>query len=213
MTESNNEEIDILSTLSEASQRLTELGEYALGEKLGLVNEVLSRSTIILNHPFITTAEAADVLGVPLSKVRGWFKGGVLNGYVHGRTELISPRSVKKLIDEAPAYRAREAEFNRRYPVFLTIPESSEELDEENSSAQVEKSTKTKSLDRFPPFRQAPPGTVFVTTGEAMKLLSVKSINTVKAWAEQGYIDGYRKGQRIVVSVDSIDRWNPKEPN
>ena len=45
-----------------------------------------------------------------------------------------------------------------------------------------------------------------VASGEAATLLGVRSINTIKKWAIDGLIDGYRRGGRIMVTRASIER-------
>ena len=46
-----------------------------------------------------------------------------------------------------------------------------------------------------------------MTTGEAARLLGVRSINTVKAWVRDGLLDGMHVGGRMKVSRASIERW------
>jgi excisionase family DNA binding protein len=50
-----------------------------------------------------------------------------------------------------------------------------------------------------------PPGGV-LTTGEAAARLGIKSITTVKRWAMDGVLDGYRRGGRMMVSAASVER-------
>ncbi len=45
-----------------------------------------------------------------------------------------------------------------------------------------------------------------MTTGEAAKALGIRSVNTVKRWATQGLLTGYRRGGRIMVSSESVAR-------
>jgi excisionase family DNA binding protein len=45
-----------------------------------------------------------------------------------------------------------------------------------------------------------------VTTGEAARLLGVRSVNTIKRWVADGILEGYRRGSRILVARASIDR-------
>jgi excisionase family DNA binding protein len=52
---------------------------------------------------------------------------------------------------------------------------------------------------------QAPPMDL-ITTGEAAELLGVRSINTIKRWARDGLLEGYRRGGRMMVSRASIQR-------
>jgi excisionase family DNA binding protein len=50
-----------------------------------------------------------------------------------------------------------------------------------------------------------PPGGV-ITTGEAARLLGIRSVNTIKRWVHDGTLAGYRRGSRILVSRDSVDQ-------
>jgi len=45
-----------------------------------------------------------------------------------------------------------------------------------------------------------------LTTGEAAARLGIKSITTVKRWAMDGVLDGYRRGGRMMVSAASVER-------
>jgi excisionase family DNA binding protein len=45
-----------------------------------------------------------------------------------------------------------------------------------------------------------------ITTGDAAKLLGIRSINTVKRWVRDGTLQGYRRGGRILVSRESVQR-------
>lgn len=45
-----------------------------------------------------------------------------------------------------------------------------------------------------------------VTTGEAAQMLGVRSITTVKRWALDGLLDGYRRGGRLMISRTSVER-------
>jgi excisionase family DNA binding protein len=55
-----------------------------------------------------------------------------------------------------------------------------------------------------PEKRAEPPGGV-MTTGEAAQLLGVRSINTVKRWAKDGTLEGFRRGGRVVISRRSVE--------
>jgi excisionase family DNA binding protein len=46
----------------------------------------------------------------------------------------------------------------------------------------------------------------FLTTTEAAKLLGVRSINTIKQWASQGRLEGYRLGSRVLVARWSVEQ-------
>src|SRR5438132_12370867 len=58
-----------------------------------------------------------------------------------------------------------------------------------------------------------PPGRV-MTTSQAAAMLGVRSINTVKRWAREGELEGFRRGGRILVSCASVERMrhNPAVP-
>ncbi|MGE3273325.1 MAG: helix-turn-helix domain-containing protein [Chloroflexota bacterium] len=45
-----------------------------------------------------------------------------------------------------------------------------------------------------------------VTTGEAAQLLGVRSVNTIKRWAADGILDGFRRGGRVLVTRASVER-------
>ena len=45
-----------------------------------------------------------------------------------------------------------------------------------------------------------------LTTGEAARLLGIRSLNTIKRWAREGLLDGYRRGGRVLVSRASVER-------
>jgi excisionase family DNA binding protein len=50
-----------------------------------------------------------------------------------------------------------------------------------------------------------PPGGV-MTTGEAASVLGVKSVNTIKRWVAEGLLAGFRRGGRVMVSRESVER-------
>ncbi len=54
--------------------------------------------------------------------------------------------------------------------------------------------------------RPAEPDGGVMTTGEAARLLGVRSINTIKRWAIEGLLEGYRRGGRILVARASVER-------
>lgn len=54
--------------------------------------------------------------------------------------------------------------------------------------------------------REPEPGGGVMTTGEAARLLGVRSVFTVKRWAREGILEGYRRGGRILVSRESVER-------
>ncbi len=55
------------------------------------------------------------------------------------------------------------------------------------------------------PDRRPPVGEL-LSTGEAAALLGVRSINTVKRWAGDGILDGYRVGGRVKVTQSSVEK-------
>ena len=44
-----------------------------------------------------------------------------------------------------------------------------------------------------------------ITTGEAARLLGIRSVNTIKRWAADGLLEGYRRGARILVTRASVE--------
>jgi hypothetical protein len=51
-----------------------------------------------------------------------------------------------------------------------------------------------------------------VTTGEAARLLGVRSINTIKLWVWQGTLDGVKRGGRWLVTSESVRRVKDTPP-
>lgn len=45
-----------------------------------------------------------------------------------------------------------------------------------------------------------------LTTTEAAQLLGIRSVNTIKRWASDGRLEGYRLGSRVLVSRPSVER-------
>jgi excisionase family DNA binding protein len=45
-----------------------------------------------------------------------------------------------------------------------------------------------------------------LTTTEAAALLGVRSINTIKRWASEGRLEGFRLGSRVLVSRQSVEQ-------
>jgi excisionase family DNA binding protein len=52
--------------------------------------------------------------------------------------------------------------------------------------------------------RERPPDVM--TTGEAATILGVRSVFTIKRWAREGILDGFRRGSRILVTRESVER-------
>ena len=45
-----------------------------------------------------------------------------------------------------------------------------------------------------------------LTTGQAAAMLGVRSVFTIKRWAREGILDGFRRGGRILVTRESVER-------
>jgi excisionase family DNA binding protein len=43
-----------------------------------------------------------------------------------------------------------------------------------------------------------------MTTGEAAEALGIRSVNTIKRWAQDGKLEGFRRGGRVLVSARSV---------
>jgi len=57
--------------------------------------------------------------------------------------------------------------------------------------------------DLSPP---SPPASAeLITTGKAARLLGVRSVNTIKCWVDDGILEGYRRGARILVTRASVE--------
>jgi excisionase family DNA binding protein len=44
-----------------------------------------------------------------------------------------------------------------------------------------------------------------ITTGEAAQMLGVRSVNTIKRWAGDGVLEGFRRGGRVLVTRASVE--------
>jgi hypothetical protein len=53
---------------------------------------------------------------------------------------------------------------------------------------------------------ESPAPSQLLTTGEAAALLEVRSVFTIKRWARDGILDGFRRGGRIMVTRESVER-------
>lgn len=62
----------------------------------------------------------------------------------------------------------------------------------------------TAALDELR-HQASPPGDL-LTTGEAASLLGIRSLNTIKRWAAEGLLEGYRRGGRVLVTRASVER-------
>jgi len=51
----------------------------------------------------------------------------------------------------------------------------------------------------------SPPPDALITTGEAARMLGIRSVNTIKRWAADGLLEGYRRGARILVTRASVE--------
>ena len=51
-----------------------------------------------------------------------------------------------------------------------------------------------------------PPADPLITTTEAAQLLGVRSVNSIKRWVREGLLEGYRRGGRVLVSRNSVER-------
>jgi excisionase family DNA binding protein len=45
-----------------------------------------------------------------------------------------------------------------------------------------------------------------MTTGEAARELGVRSVFTIKRWAREGILEGFRRGGRILITRESVER-------
>lgn len=48
-------------------------------------------------------------------------------------------------------------------------------------------------------------GSEVMTTGEAAQALGIRSVNTIKRWASDGLLEGFRRGGRVLVSRASVE--------
>ena len=81
----------------------------------------------------------------------------------------------------------------------------SRKLEEQGEGELAQEIKEVVGLLRRPSEAAEPPGGV-ITTGEAARMLGVRSINTVKRWAREGFLEGFRRGGRMVISRKSVER-------
>ena len=43
-----------------------------------------------------------------------------------------------------------------------------------------------------------------ITTGQAARRLGIRSVNTIKRWAREGLLEGFRRGGRVLISERSV---------
>lgn len=81
----------------------------------------------------------------------------------------------------------------------------SRKLEEQGKGDLAQEIKEVVGLLRRPSEPVEPSGGV-ITSGEAARMLGVRSINTVKRWAREGLLEGFRRGGRIVISRRSVER-------
>lgn len=54
--------------------------------------------------------------------------------------------------------------------------------------------------------------TELMTTGAAAQELGISSVNTIKRWASQGLLEGFRRGGRVLVSRASVEKMKGLRP-
>jgi excisionase family DNA binding protein len=84
---------------------------------------------------------------------------------------------------------------------LATLDEIADELAQRGDTQLAERTRSAVAALRS---ASAPPD--LVSTGEAAKLLGIRSINTVKRWAREGLLDGFRIGGRVKVTRASVER-------
>ena len=71
------------------------------------------------------------------------------------------------------------------------------ERGERGMARRVERAVSTLWQDREAP--------ALMTTGEAAHALGIRSVNTIKRWASEGLLEGFRRGGRVLVSRASVE--------
>ena len=51
-----------------------------------------------------------------------------------------------------------------------------------------------------------------MTTGQAAAALGIRSVNTIKRWARDGLLEGFRRGGRVLVSERSVRAMAEQDP-
>jgi hypothetical protein len=82
----------------------------------------------------------------------------------------------------------------------------SEELDERGAPDLARKVDEIVDMVRQQAEQEQHDQSALLTTGEAARVLGVRSINTIKRWAVEGLLDGVRRGGRLMVLAESVER-------
>jgi excisionase family DNA binding protein len=89
--------------------------------------------------------------------------------------------------------------------VALELEQIREQLQAEGQDALANRLERSIADLRDSAISPMPSGGV-MTTGEAAAELGVRSVNTIKRWAAEGFLEGFRRGGRILVSRRSVER-------
>jgi excisionase family DNA binding protein len=92
--------------------------------------------------------------------------------------------------------------MSRSRPITSRLEDVAKRLGE-RGEAELEREVESiiADLDRV----KTPPSG-FMTTGEAARELGVRSVFTVKRWAREGLLEGFRRGGRILITRESVER-------